>query len=629
MASEATIEGGLPSQKPEGKRKMSTETTGGQPSPGLFERVKNLRNLWRKEQDQADEGPESPSRRRFLKAAAASTAVLGGAALIESQTGLISKGLRDVGMLSGKPKEQLAEVNVFDQMREVIGAAYEGAQREDLLRIAGDLEKVNLKLFEFRQHEGVKKLVEDTRLSFGNLDVSPLLGTGYQNEREFWEEQIPFLRDARKLREISEKVLNLPNRQDKQFALAETIAQLKIADPTREGADFSVYLKRDNLPRSGVKIIPVSKVPGVPFIEGSYGFPTMDRAVEIAEAVSRKIPNVGEVLLYLVPVNADFIGFGGRFFEKGKVQFNMSDRFSEFKDLTVAEGQSVCVVAAGSLDLERSVAHEKSHSAGPRDNYANFARYLESKPVVSSMILDTALNLGPDWTLLTPDSKLVFSKEMAKGSIERPQSTGEPLTARDFMLQKIAKAHLHWFDKNRLIFDKGLLDTSSLDQFAQTTPSTKWYYGVEPYMGQEGDPPMVNFVNMEKERLDKWAGQDPVRKFVVGRLREEAQNLRFFIWTDFAADIPQVFNPETFWKSMPTFANLFLVEAFFANNRSVVEMFPVEQRRSIITRMIARQNQVLSEMSAEHKALTVTAKKGQAARDPGEVFLSDLAKAAA
>lgn len=643
MANESVIEGGSPPRKAErGRQNMTAETAPGRPArpggEGIWERIKNLRNWRSKEQARAAAVSEQAigaqnlplpenlankrvSRRAFLHGAA----VVGAVAVEEATLGLGRKAL-----FSQSSQERVAAVPTdFDRMREVLGTAgFVEAELVELTRITNDLERAGSRLANIvsiyeadKLPDGTPKLLVSRRAQFGHLDVTPLLDSSTKTEKEFWEGQIPFLKDSKRLDYIKAQVFSLQNSPASRNNVATL---LRISDPIKDSStDFGPYLEKANLPKNGVKVVEVPQSPLARTSKVAYDMPQARTAVE---QIAGQMPHIGEVEADLLPITTDYFGeIGGVFSEDGKPSPDTLKYFPDLKRPGGEAGKTLIVLAIYSLNLPHAAAHEFSHNNSPFENAANYLRYLgELTPAL--MLKYEAVSSDPEWTMTVIDPTVIFSKKMRRATGGyRPQdmSPKETIYPEDFKLQK-ARMHREWLSKGRLIFGKDVLGTELVERFARETPTTPFYYGSFAF-GEE-DRTMANFVNMEKNRLDQLAAQSPLWRFAVAKIRENASTMTEFAWAGLDADLPFPKKPETLWQSVPTLANAFLVQAYMNNVREVVDEITPEKRKDIVQKIVSRQQSILSEMAAEHQAFSVTLKPYilQPDRDPGAAYLNLL-----
>lgn len=602
MANEAAE---IPSR---GKAKMTVESTPGQPG-GFLERLRNLRNLWRKEQVRVSDEQEIPavlkkqvSRRKFVAATGAAAAGAVALAAFEGQTGELSRTAQSV---LGIGEGEKGEPTIFEQIRAKIkNASGDENLRTRLLERLDVYSHVDATLNQIREAnektfveaDGTPTLVVQTRARlFGSADLKPFWQGKFSSEREFIESQIDILAPLRYQKVlISDYLSELASNSSRDLSSFDDLlkAQVKRTDlphassipPGEKQAvtlpEFDQAFKLikelgiDVSKHGGIEVKPVKDVPAA----GRAAYEQ-----DLQQVLSRN----GNLFF---PEDVTMLLASPERYKNGALDMHVIEDWGQVGGTVYRDKEGKALV---SLRLEgvdySAVAHEVGHYYMDFvDKFLSGAGAIERRILVEKVLADPAIGRNYPLNELMFDSKrAVPPLGVALSPFDK--DVGNIQSGSDFRLATGKYADSVWVTQARvapLTGERGLfgeiLDTKLIEQFAQEGKKQAILM-----------PPSA-FLEAEAAKFDELAAVSPAWEYVVGDRRKKPSEFDTWRWINIPGKhgsgighLPPSFRSvgeyAQHWRSEVTFAHAKLVERWKAGDpeagRVVASMSPAVRER--------------------------------------------------
>lgn len=531
--------------------------------------------------------------RRAVLAAGVVGAAAGGLALVESQTGVISKAAESVGILS-KEKEQ----SVFNKVRAAINSAAGTEElRAKLLGRLDEYERVNRILEgiryahekKFVEADGTPTLVAQTRARlFGKADTTPFWQGKFASEREFIEDKVEILRPLRHQKvligDFLSEIASNPDRANLSSFTPLLDPKLKRSDigpgmlGYRQASEFEMAFRTvveigTEVPREGVITVkPVSEVPS----QGMVAYEA-DKNQVLSRIANLPFPE--DINVVLAAPNR---------YKNGKLDANVQNWDGAggtiYRDddgklvLSLKVGEETGYMAADLAAAE----HEAGHYF-----MDHVKRFLNGEQVVVYEILMERVLSDSKIGRNYPELELLFSSRKLKSPsqvshVELPYSKVE--TPEDFRYVTGGYADKIWLLQVRrdpLAGDKGVfgdfLDADLIDQYSAEKPPADFY----PFK-------TADFLSLvDPKKLNEFALRSRAGEIVISEMRKDPKKFDNHHWVgflagirvgkvgilpDFSAKATPATRYSTGWKSLNTFGQAILGDQFVEGNPVVLKM---------------------------------------------------------
>ena len=462
-----------------------------------------------------------------------------------------------------------------------------------------DLSKVNTYLEQcLVSYEPLKnEMHKSLRARFGQMNLKPAWQGTFSSEEEFLDNQLSFVRDKKHLDSLIQTYANGKGYSAKDFA--GRIVRLR--DP--DGHIGDSFIDRN---------LPTGDTPGF-FIDIAN---SSGQVAQRVQDVSKRLPSLSHIdVKFTTQPSKESVGAVLNL-------ANSNDSFLQIEMNSYNVGQNPDLAEYGFLHED---GHAKNVVIGSEAKNV-LPRYLSPEALVKLYYEELKVYGVYSYFGAHPRIDRIFragrrqvEREGVRGMLSEEQFSdiisqfsdrawlGQTINSKGVLKKAIFDERFLPLDAASNVIDEyksRALEGGKASRKRDLPQEELDWLNTYDYAGVE------EFLKGEVSTLDKLAASNNYWKVGLQLLSDNAHRFRNYrLWSpiyDYSTPLPMEQAPSTWYsKGLPSFVNLLFCEAFFNNDRRVVDLFTEAEKKEIIVNMILLENFCQEEEFADGYALTI------------------------